>query len=599
MGPVYARRRGRAHAVTSSSSRRLALLYGRGLRLPPSPIHIHTASTSASQAVARHLRPFQQRMHRQRIAVTLVRLLILAGLVIAATLLLYLLGVPMPLPVTPLVAAAVVLVLGLCTLPWQRPAPAEMAYTLDQRLDLRQQIGSALELEADGQQTGRLAPLLRERAVRAMRDAEPAWVLPWPSLQRERWTLAAAAAAAGLSAIVALHVRPGPFPFTLSPGQPVAAHRPAAADHPPQAQGAAPVKVIALGNSGAQRAIPALNARRVPAGTRVGGRSAPNGVKSSSGAHFLPGQGRTGHGQSLQTGQGTPAGSNGHATTGPNGQTTPGHAGAGNQSSSGRGQRGQQGQQGQNGKGGQSHSLNLRSGKNSSAGGVGSPQQQALASLQNSISGSQGQQSKSGARGASSQQQGAHKGTRQGQGAAGRHSGAAGKQGQGNGQNGSNSNRSGQGQSGNQRNGQGQRGAGDGSSSFNPSQYGQNGNSSADYEAGRYGSRYGHPGEGNGADQGAATDPNAGSGKGSAASLSGGSTIALDGTGNRGVQGARLTVGVGAPNRGPASGGSTLYAGTGHVTVSTPGYVAPDSNDVSSDDSAIVRGYFTPSNSNQ
>lgn len=594
MGPVYARRRGRAHAVTSSSNRRLALLYGRGLRLPPSPILIHTAAPSASQIVARQLRPFQQRMHRQRIAVTLVRLLILAGLVIAATLLLYLLGVPMPLPVTPLVAAAVVLVLGLCTLPWQCPAPAEMAYTLDQRLDLRQQIGSALELEADGQQTGRLAPLLRERAVRAMRDAEPAWVLPWPSLQRERWTLACAAAVAGLSAIVALHVRPGPFPFTLSPGQPVAAHRPAAADHPPQAQGAAPVKVIALGNSGAQRAIPALNARRVPAGTRAGGRSAPNGVKASSGAHFLPSQGRTGHGQSLQTGQGTPAGSNGHATKGPNGQTTPGHTGAGNQSSSGRGQ---QGQQGQNGKGGQSHPLNLRSGKNSSAGGVGSPQQQALASLQNSISGSQGPQSKSGARGASSQQQGAHKGMRQG--AAGRHSGAAGKQGQGNGQNGSNSNRSGQGQSGNGRNGQGQRGAGDGSSSFNPSQYGQNGNSSADYEAGRYGSRYGHPGEGSGADQGAATDPNAGSGKGSAASLSGGSTIALDGTGNRGVQGARLTVGVGVPNRGPASGGSTLYNGTGRVTVSTPGYVAPDSNDVSSDDSAIVRGYFTPSNSNQ
>lgn len=586
MGPLFARRRGRAHAVTSSFDRRLALLYGRGLCLPPSPIRIRAASPPAYLAVAQHLRPFQSRLHRQRSAVTLVRLLILAGLVIAATLLLYLLGVPMHLPVTPIVAAAVVLVLGLCTLPWQRPAPAEMAYALDQRLELCQQIGSALELEADGQETGRLVPLLRERAMRAMRDAEPGWVLPWPSLQRERWTLACAAAAAGLCAIVALHVRPGPFPFTPSPGQPVAAHPSAAGHHPPQAQAVAPVKVIALGNSGAQRAIPALNARHVPNGTRTRGQAAPNGVKASSGAHFLPGQSRAGHGQTLQTGQGTPGTSNGRAN---NGRTTPGHTGAGSQPSSGS-------RQGQNGTGGQSHSLSLRSGKNSSAGGVGSPQQQALASLQNSISGNQGQQGKPGARNSSSQQ-GAHnsQGTRQGQGSSGRHNGAAGKQGQGNGQNGSNGNRSGQGQAGNQRNGQGQRGAGDGSSTFSPGQYGPNGNTSADYEAGRYGSRYGHPGEGNGVDQGAATDPSAGSGKGSAASLSGGATIALDGTGNRGVQGARLTVGVGAPNRGPASGGSTLYSGTGHVTVSTPGYVAPDSNDVSSDDSAIVRGYFTPS----
>src|SRR5205085_5145530 len=116
---------------------------------------------------------------------TLVRALALAALAAIALLLVRLSGSGMP-PLVPLLGAGVAFVAALCTILWQRPSAPQMAHALDQRLGLREQVGSALEIEPS---SSRLANLLYQRTAAAIESANPAYILPWPSLRRERISL--------------------------------------------------------------------------------------------------------------------------------------------------------------------------------------------------------------------------------------------------------------------------------------------------------------------------------------------------------------------------------------------------------------------------
>src|SRR5438270_381434 len=109
----------------------------------------------------------------------------LAALAAIAILLVRLSGIGMP-PLVLLLGAGGVFVAALCTILWQRPSTPQMAHALDQRLGLREQIGSALEIEPS---SSRLAALLYQRATAALESANPAYILPWPSLRRERISL--------------------------------------------------------------------------------------------------------------------------------------------------------------------------------------------------------------------------------------------------------------------------------------------------------------------------------------------------------------------------------------------------------------------------
>ena len=118
-------------------------------------------------------------------------------------------------------SSVVVFVAALCTILWQRPSTAQIAHALDQRLGLREQVGSALELEAS---SSRLAALLYQRTTAALESANPAYILPWPSLRRERRSLIVLGLVAGLCALLAAHAPP-PRQFAAGPTARTAAAR--------------------------------------------------------------------------------------------------------------------------------------------------------------------------------------------------------------------------------------------------------------------------------------------------------------------------------------------------------------------------------------
>ena len=156
MGGLLSRRRGRA--PRPSLVQGLALLHGRALHLPPAALP--TCTYPAGHPIAAGLRPFRVRLHRQRATVTVIRALALAALAAIAILLVRLAGIGM-LPIVPLLGAGGVFVAAVCTILWQRPSSPQMAHALDQRLGLREQIGSALELEPSSSHlAARYAPVI-------------------------------------------------------------------------------------------------------------------------------------------------------------------------------------------------------------------------------------------------------------------------------------------------------------------------------------------------------------------------------------------------------------------------------------------------------
>src|ERR671922_542597 len=169
MGGLLPRQRGRV--PRPSLVQGLALLHGRALHLPPAALPARTYP--AGHPIAAGLRPFRMRLHLQRATVTVVRALALAALAAIAILLVRLAGIDMP-PLVPLLGAGGVFVAAVCTILWQRPSTPQMAHALDQRLGLREQIGSALELEPS---SSRLAALLYQRATATLESANPAYIL--------------------------------------------------------------------------------------------------------------------------------------------------------------------------------------------------------------------------------------------------------------------------------------------------------------------------------------------------------------------------------------------------------------------------------------
>src|SRR5438128_963008 len=137
--------RQRRHAPRRALVQGLALLYGRFLHLPPPALAARTYPDG--HPIVAGLRPFRVRLHRQRATVTALRALALAALAAIGILLVRLSGSGMPL-LTSLLGAGVVFVATLCAILWQRPSTPQMAHALDRRLGLREQIGSALELES-------------------------------------------------------------------------------------------------------------------------------------------------------------------------------------------------------------------------------------------------------------------------------------------------------------------------------------------------------------------------------------------------------------------------------------------------------------------
>src|SRR5919204_281055 len=208
-------------------------------------------------------------------------------------------------PLVPLVGASGAFVAALCTILWQRPSTPQMAHALDRRLGLREQIGSALELEPS---SSRLAALLYQRTTAALESANPAYILPWPSLRRERMSLIILGLVAGLCALLAAHAPP-PRQFAAAPTA-----RTAAARHSGLARHHArtlPVKLLALGAASARPAglsrptTPTSPAMRLAAGQggQARGRALPGSALSLHAGK--------GHGQgSPVSGAGSQAGAN-------------------------------------------------------------------------------------------------------------------------------------------------------------------------------------------------------------------------------------------------------------------------------------------------
>src|SRR6266516_2631733 len=287
--------RQRRRAPRPSLGRGFAVLHGRALHLPPAALAGRTYP--AGHAIAAGLGPFRVRLYLQRATVTVMRALALAALAAIAILLVRLSGIGMP-PLVPLLGAGVVVVAALCSILWQRPSTPQMAHALDQRLGLREQIGSALELEPS---SSRLAALLYQRTTAAIESANPAYILPWPSLRRERRSLIVLGLVAGLCALLAAHA-PLPRQFAAAPTARPAAERVArSARRPSRAPG---------GRTGSGWAGPwprAVGERAEPAcgsggtgkgsharGARKPGRGEParagqSGRRRGSGLHTAPG----------------------------------------------------------------------------------------------------------------------------------------------------------------------------------------------------------------------------------------------------------------------------------------------------------------------
>ncbi len=572
-----------------------ALLYGRALNLPPSPLTIDPRA--GPYPIAAALQPFRRRVYRQRALVAVVRLLALAALVAAATLLLRIMGLALPLPAAPLVAAGIVLLAGLATLPWHAPSTPQLAHDLDRRLGLHEQIASALEFERDDR-VGGISNMetpattdLRGRALATaamtLRNYHPAGLLPWPSLRRELYALAGLSLFAAITALAAPRIPTAHTNVTVVGA--VASHRAAASLHAPHVKiVSAPIKILSIGSpNGTTGARPsaARNSRAVAVSMTQ--RKQPNG---QGGARLVPGKGAT-PGAGRGTGQGTPGAAPGNGKQGQDTPTRPSNSGT---------------------------KLNLSAGKNSTAGGVESPEQRALKNLQNSIQSAQAQTSRNGQNGQgqngrNSQGQNTQNGQ---QGSLGQLSNGQnpstttnrsvgnGKQGQGAGKSGNGNMSTKSGANGRRAGGSGRTGGGRGASG----RQGQGNGLSTDPNT-RDGSfsrtgagqgsaddpsrRFGRPGAGQGVDSGAATTPQ-GTAKGARAALSNGGDVTLNGAPDKGGQ---LTFSVGQPSRSTGTGASAPSGGASGAAVTVPGYVAPDSNAITPDDRSVVQGYFTPTSS--
>ena len=541
MGGLLSRQRRRA--PRPSLVQGLALLHGRALHLPPAALAARTYP--AGHPIAAGLRPFRVRLHLQRATVTVVRALGLAALAAIAILLVRLAGIGMP-PLVPLLGAGGVFVAAVCTILWQRASTPQMAHALDQRLGLREQIGSALELEPN---SSRLAARLYQRATATLESANPAYVLPWPSLRRERISLTVLGLVAGLCGLLVAHAPPA-RQFAAAPtARTAAARRSGLARHHARTL---PVTLLALGAASAR-----------PANR---GRAA---TPAAPAMHLAAGQGGQSHGRVLPGsalslhaggghGQGSPVSSSGrHGSANPLAPNGSGRA-------AGRGS-----------------ALHLASGKNSAAGGVASPQQQALAGLQNSISSAQALHSQQ--RGSMTTGQGMRRNV-QGQ---SQLNGSTGRQGQGRGNAAERARRA-------SAHGQPTGGAaarpGASSSSGRSSGMRQRPGSYGDAAdpmnpEGRRGGRGTGP-------QSASPTNNASATNRSAARLADSQGITLNGAPGTG---GRLIVSQGGPTRAPGVKGSSLYSAPGSAAVTVPGYVAPDSNTVAPDERAFIRQYFSPS----
>jgi len=572
-----------------SKERAFAALHGRALYLPRPALRqsLYPAGHSLPDA----LRPFQRRLYRQRAAITALRALALAAAVAVVVVLLRLGGLALPVPAAPLAAAAATLLAALATMPWQRPSLGQVAHTLDRRLGLHEQIGSALELDEDN---GRLAAALRRRVGAALSDTRPDYILPWPSLRRERAALVAAAVCVGVGALLAQHA-PSIRPEATAPGgQALGARheRMAARRHAPT-PGVAPLRIVALSVPNAGRSTTPAHVEGAANRVGAGGQGQPqrrgltqNTSRSANGAaRFLTGKASAPN--AARAGQATtsapaPRGGQGGSATG-NGR------GSGAQANKGGG-------------------LRLTSGQNSSANGVMSPQQQqaqaaqaAQAQGQGAASSQQGRQNQQG-------QQGRNAGTtsantsapansgsgKQGRSAAGSKQaadrGRAGTHGQGRAGTGTTS------AGGNK--GGGSRSAAGATSSQGGAAGQARGNMTGDGNLG-LSRRIGSGGLGQPA-SGSTGYPGAPGKTSSRASLSGSGFTLGNAPGSSGVKEGAF-VGLGAPTGAPGLGGASLAAGpsaTNSLDV-VPGYVAPDSNAVPPDDRAVVRGYFSPTNSGQ
>lgn len=549
------RQRGRAPRIgkrlTSFGAGWGMLFYGRTLYLPPSALKRREFPTG--HAIAEGLRPFRRRLYLQRAAVITLRALALAIVLAIVVLCVRIAGVAVPIPLAPSLAAGFGLLIGLCAALLQRPTTPQLAHALDQRLSLREQIGSALDVDPA---EGRLAALLHQRATKSLCDASHEYVLPWPSTRHERIGLICLGLVVALAALLAVHA-PLAKPSALAGGPGATLNRHGVAAQRTGHNDVGVLRLTALGPNGQTRLLSGSHAQ---AGTRGAG-VAHNGARhgQSSGRSTSGNNGLQMHTSQAQTGAKSGA-SGSHTGTPATGAGKAGKPGAG----------------------GQNTTLHLTSGKNSATGGVMSQSQQALLNLKNSISSArnpppqstnqsggtrgarrnsqnQGQSNGSGQRGAG--QKGAHG---QGQGRAG----ARGRSGQRNGPNGS----QGSNQYENRSRGQGQP---YGNGGYNP-------------EMDRFGRRIGG---GRGIDSGAPYTPQNGDNTTSAARLSNNAGIALSGSANGGGQ---LILTVGAPNRAPTVSGGSTYGGSNGPIVSTPGYVAPDSNTVAPGDRALIRQYFSP-----
>ena len=571
------------------------LLYGRALDLPPSPLTIDPRA--GHYPIAAALQPFRRRVYRQRALVAVARLLALAALVAAATLLLRIAGFALPLPAAPLVAAGIVLLAGVGTLPWQAPSTPQLAHDLDRRLGLHEQIASALELERDGR--GRDisdmgTPAMTDLRGRALASAaatlhnyHPAGLLPRPSLRRELYALSGLALVVAVAALAAPHI-PASRPSGIVAGASAVGRRAEASPHALHAGAvSAPIKILSIGSPNSATG-PRPSAARGGRAVSMTRGSQPNG---QGGARLVHGKGSA-LGVGRGTGQGTAGAAPGNGKQGQGTGTRSSNSGTG---------------------------LNLSAAKNSTAGGVESPQQRALKNLQNSIQSTQAQTSRNGQNGQNGQGQNSQNGQNgqnsqqgsNGQLSNGQNSstssnkaGGNGKQGQGAGKSGSGNTSTKSGANGRRSGGSGRAGGGRGASG----QQGQgNGLSidptTRDGSSGRPGTgqgsvggeglnrRFGRPGAGTGADSGASTTPQ-GTAKGAHAALSAGGDVTLNGAPDKGGQ---LTFSVGQPSRATGTGASAPSGGASGAAVTVPGYVAPDSNAITPNDRSVVQGYFTPS----
>ena len=534
-------------------------LYGRALQLTEMP---RLAATAPDHPIARDLRPYRRRLHLQRAAVTLVRALAVATLVATSVLLLRALGRDIALPVVPLVAGGAVLVALAASIPLQRPALPQISRLLDKRLGLYELIGSALEIRGD---ESRLAVQLHERAHTSLQNANPGFVLPWPSLHRERRGLLVLATVCGVTALFAVHATPArPVALAVAVGE---AHGGRHAQTRRAAPGIRPITLPTglLGHASSiqqpingphpgQKPASGTGARRQTAGSGNGQRQLSTGALQIHQAQDH--KGGNAPGNPGATGGAT------RAAAGPAGSKA--HAGANSRLGS----------------------LHLTASKNSAAGGVISPEQQQLLNLQNSITLAQNGSPHQNGNNAGSQSST----PRQGQGSK---NGGTGKNG-------------------------GARGAPNGrqptaNGSGNPYQNQQSRNGQSPYQAssaaaaraayGRRGStgefdprnRFSHgagPGDSQGSDAGTSTPALRSGG----AQLGADSNVTLNGTSNRA---GHLVVSVGGTQRVAAQGTGSTSSATTNPIVTVPGYVAPDSNDVAPQDRSAVQGYFSPApNSN-